>query len=308
MIDSLAFGGAGVARLDGYVVFVAGRDARRSRARRGRASPSARYAEARAVEMLEPSPERIAPGCRPSGRAVAGAALRAPARGQARAGRRMRCGGSDASTASRSSRSCPRSSSGATATSSSTRSAPTRTGRLVCGFHAPGRWDQIVEMTDCLLASEARQRGPRGGRGVVPRRRASSAYDRRTGAGLLRNLVVREGRRTGQLQVRLVTSAGELDTRRSWSPPRPSATSVCGPACRASARRLRAARPSCCRAALDLDEELSAMRAPDLTPGLLPDQHRDGRASSTAWRVELRGAARLRARCTTSTAGSGRSA
>ena len=27
-------------------------------------------------------------------------------------------------------------------------------GRLVCGFHAPGRWNDIVEITDCLLASE----------------------------------------------------------------------------------------------------------------------------------------------------------
>src|SRR5205823_1940915 len=27
-------------------------------------------------------------------------------------------------------------------------------GRLVCGFHAPGRWEEIVEVTDCLLASE----------------------------------------------------------------------------------------------------------------------------------------------------------
>src|SRR6202007_1949083 len=27
-------------------------------------------------------------------------------------------------------------------------------GRLTCGFHAPGRWDEIVEVGDCLLASE----------------------------------------------------------------------------------------------------------------------------------------------------------
>ena len=27
-------------------------------------------------------------------------------------------------------------------------------GELVCGFHAPGRWDEIVPMDDCLLASE----------------------------------------------------------------------------------------------------------------------------------------------------------
>ena len=88
------------------------------------------------------------------------------------------------------------SSSGATATSSSTRSAPTTAGRLICGFHAPGRWHEIVEVTDCLLASakgnEARER-------VVEWCRAKdlTAFDRRSGEGLLRNLVVREGRRTG---------------------------------------------------------------------------------------------------------------
>ena len=36
------------------------------------------------------------------------------------------------------------------------------------------------------------------------------AYDRRSGSGALRNLVVREGRRTGQLQSRLVTSPTEI--------------------------------------------------------------------------------------------------
>src|SRR5204863_4516063 len=35
-------------------------------------------------------------------------------------------------------------------------------------------------------------------------------WDRRTHEGLLRNLVVREGRRTGQVQARLVTSEGSL--------------------------------------------------------------------------------------------------
>jgi 23S rRNA (uracil1939-C5)-methyltransferase len=37
------------------------------------------------------------------------------------------------------------------------------------------------------------------------------AWDRREHRGLLRNLVVREGRRTGELQVRLLTSPGRLD-------------------------------------------------------------------------------------------------
>jgi 23S rRNA (uracil1939-C5)-methyltransferase len=80
----------------------------------------------------------------------------------------------------------------------------------VCGFHAPGRWEEIVELTDCLLASEpanaARER-------VVKwcREQGLTAFDRRTREGFLRNLVVRESRRTGELQVRLVTAPGELD-------------------------------------------------------------------------------------------------
>ena len=41
--------------------------------------------------------------------------------------------------------------------------------------------------------------------------RASARWDRRDQRGLLRNLVVREGRRTGELQVRLVTSPGAID-------------------------------------------------------------------------------------------------
>jgi 23S rRNA (uracil1939-C5)-methyltransferase len=84
-------------------------------------------------------------------------------------------------------------------------------GRLTCGFHAPGRWDEIVEVSEDLLASERacdlRER-------IVSwcREQSLEPFDRRSGAGLLRNLVVREGRRTGQLQARLVTSGtGELD-------------------------------------------------------------------------------------------------
>ena len=78
-------------------------------------------------------------------------------------------------------------------------------GHLVCGFHSPGRFDRIEPLDDCLLASVE---GNRARRDVLDWCRAEGLepYDRRRGEGLLRNLVVREGRRTGQLQVRLVTS------------------------------------------------------------------------------------------------------
>ena len=59
-IDSLAHGGNGVARRDGYVVFVAGAvPGDRVRAVVGKAKRA--YAEARTVEVLEPSPDRIPP-------------------------------------------------------------------------------------------------------------------------------------------------------------------------------------------------------------------------------------------------------
>jgi 23S rRNA (uracil1939-C5)-methyltransferase len=77
-------------------------------------------------------------------------------------------------------------------------------GTLGCGFHAPGSWEEIVHLEDCLLQSEAGNDARR--RALAWAREAGlPAYDRRTQAGLLRNLVVREGRRTGELQVRLVT-------------------------------------------------------------------------------------------------------
>src|SRR6266511_5401230 len=59
-VDALAFGGAGVARADGYVVFVEGAvPGDRVRAHVHKAKRA--YGHARAVEILEPSPERVAP-------------------------------------------------------------------------------------------------------------------------------------------------------------------------------------------------------------------------------------------------------
>src|SRR3954463_6882762 len=59
-IDALAYGGNGIARMEGYVVFVAGAIpgdlVRAVVTKRKRA-----YAEARTIEVLQASPERIAP-------------------------------------------------------------------------------------------------------------------------------------------------------------------------------------------------------------------------------------------------------
>src|SRR3954463_10085895 len=59
-VDSLAYGGNGVARRDGYVVFVA--DAVPGDRVRAVVTKSKRsYAEARTVAVLEPSPDRVPP-------------------------------------------------------------------------------------------------------------------------------------------------------------------------------------------------------------------------------------------------------
>jgi len=82
-------------------------------------------------------------------------------------------------------------------------------GGLVLGFHRPGRWNEIDDVSEDVLASE-RVDALRERVKAWCRAEGLSAYDRREGAGFLRNLVVREGRRTGELQARLVTSPGDF--------------------------------------------------------------------------------------------------
>ncbi|KKK58505.1 hypothetical protein LCGC14_3043780, partial [marine sediment metagenome] len=80
---------------------------------------------------------------------------------------------------------------------------------LVLGFHARGNWEQIEDAHDCMLASE-RSNSVRNLVRDWCAAEGLSAYDRREATGFLRNLVVREGRHTGALQVRLVTSEGDF--------------------------------------------------------------------------------------------------
>ena len=210
VVDTLAYGGNGVARLEGYVVFVSGAvPGDRVRAvvtKRKRA-----YAEARTVEVLEPSAERVEP--RAPGHPGApwqvlpyerqlevkaeqvDDALRrigkldgfelepiVPAEEQWRYRNKLEYSfglGDD--------------------------------GQLVCGFHKPGSWEDIVHVEDDLLASE---RVNVARHAVLDWCRAQQLdpYDRREQIGLLRNLVIREGRRTGEVQVRVVTSLGSFDS------------------------------------------------------------------------------------------------
>jgi 23S rRNA (uracil1939-C5)-methyltransferase len=67
----------------------------------------------------------------------------------------------------------------------------------------------VVDVDDCLLASAANNAARNAVREWA-RAEGLEPYDRRAQTGALRNLVVREGRRTGELLTRLVTSPAEI--------------------------------------------------------------------------------------------------
>ncbi len=208
-VDTLAHGGNGVARLDGYVVFVAGAlPGDRVRAVVGKSKRA--YAEARTVEILEPSPDRIAPVADHPGapwQVLSYARqLEVKAEQVGDALRRIgRLEGFDQDPI------VPAVEQWRYRNKLEYSFGTGPDGALVCGFHAPGRFDEILALDDCLLASE---RGNAMREQVLAwcRDQGLKAWDRRDGSGLLRNLVVREGRRTGEMQVRLVTSPGAIDT------------------------------------------------------------------------------------------------
>ena len=87
-----------------------------------------------------------------------------------------------------------------------------------------------------------------------------SAWDRRSQTGLLRNLVVREGRRTGQLQARLVTSPGATFRVAELAAATPAETVPLDP--RRGRRRdhPRRARRRSIKGNAYLEEELSGLR------------------------------------------------
>ncbi len=210
-IETLAYGGRGIARRDGYVVFVGGAlPGDRVRARIGKSKKG--YAEADTVEILEPGPERIAEIDVHQGEGCPGAPWQAldyerqlgfkeeqvgdalsrigrlegfeldpiiPALEQWRYRNKVEYSFGE------------------------------QEGQLVLGFHPRGRWDQVLDIEDCHLSSDATNKAKND---VLDwaKQEGLSAYDPHDHRGVLRNLVVREGRRTGQIQTRLVTSVANF--------------------------------------------------------------------------------------------------
>jgi 23S rRNA (uracil1939-C5)-methyltransferase len=208
-VDSLAYGGNGVARLNGFVVFVRrGLPGDRVRARVTKVQR--RHAEALATEVLEPGPNRVEAPC-----------AHYPACG----GCRFQDLAYDAQ---------------ATAKEAQVEDALRRIGGIAepllepilraeelfhyrnkleysftqladgptLGFHKAGRWDEVLEVERCWLTTDLGNAVRNAVRDWARAERLV-AYDQADQTGYLRHLVVREGRNTGQVLVQLVTAVGE---------------------------------------------------------------------------------------------------
>jgi 23S rRNA (uracil1939-C5)-methyltransferase len=209
-IDSLAYGGNGVGRVDGFVVFVRGGlpgdlvRARATKVKRG-------FAEAIRTELLEPGPGRVAAPCRHFG--VCGGCRfqdlaydrQLDAKHDQVRDALVRLGGfvspplepivparSVYGYRNKLEYSFARGDDG-----------------LVLGFHRAGRWDEVVDVEECLLTTDIGNAVREAVSGWARSERLEP-YDQETQSGYLRHLVVREGRNTGQLLVMLVTAPGEL--------------------------------------------------------------------------------------------------
>jgi 23S rRNA (uracil1939-C5)-methyltransferase len=209
-VDSLAYGGNGVARLDGFVVFVRrGLPGDRVRARVTKVKRS--HAEALATEVLRPGPERVdAPcahfpacgGCRFQDLAyeaqleqkqmqVSDALQRLAGIAEPPLERILPCEPEIFHYRNKLEYSF-----------TSTPEGP------ALGFHRAGRWDEVLEIERCWLTDELGNRIRDAVRGWA-REEGLEPYSQADGSGYLRHLVVRQGRNTGRALVQLVTAPGE---------------------------------------------------------------------------------------------------
>ena len=208
-VDSLAYGGNGVARLNGFVVFVRrGLPGDRVRARVTKVKRG--FAEALATEILEPSPQRVdAPcahypacgGCRfqDLDYAVQVASKEAQVRDAL-----VRIGGiADPPLEPI----VPAASAFFYRNKMEYSFTQTPSGPAL-GFHKAGRWDEVLEIEKCWLTTDLGNSIRNAVRDWA-REENLVAYEQAEHTGYLRHLVVREGRNTGQVLVLLVTGPGE---------------------------------------------------------------------------------------------------
>src|SRR3954447_9818816 len=208
-VDSLAYGGNGVARLNGFVVFVRrGLPGDTVLARITKVKRS--HAEAIAVEVVAPGPQRVdAPcahypacgGCRFQDLAY-DAQLEQKQRQVEDSLRRI--GGLAEPPLEQI---VPAESIFHYRNKLEYSFTQTPAGPAL-GFHKTGRWDEVLDIEKCWLTTDLGNAIRNTVRDWAREERLE-AYDQAEHTGYLRHLVLREGRNTGQALVVLVTAAGE---------------------------------------------------------------------------------------------------
>lgn len=206
-VDRLSYGGRGVGRVDGFVVFVA--DTAPGDVVRARLTKVKRtYAEADVIHVETPGPDRITPRCPHFGSCGGCGWQHLDYQAQARAKQAIveesfaHLGGL---------RDIPLSPIVAAEDPWYYRN------KMEFSFHPPGalglhrrgRWDAIVDLNVCFLQSPLAVALIQEVREFV-RARAIPCYDPRTHEGFLRHLVIRQGKTTGDVLVGLVTAPGEF--------------------------------------------------------------------------------------------------
>ncbi len=209
-VDSLAYGGRGVARHGPLVVFVS-RALPGDRVRARVTKTKRRHVEARAVELLEPGPGRVTAPCADFG-VCGGCAwqdleyasqLRYKHQQVDEALRRLgKLDGFELEP------SVPAEQIFGYRNKVEFSWLSTAEGPRL-GFHRVGRWDELVAVQHCHIASAAANQ-TREVFEAWAKEMGFTAHDRRSGEGYLRHLVLRDAVRTGEQLAILVTGEGPL--------------------------------------------------------------------------------------------------
>jgi 23S rRNA (uracil1939-C5)-methyltransferase len=209
-VESLAYGGNGVARLDGFVVFVRrGLPGDRVKARVTKVKRS--HAEALATEVVRPGPQRVEAPCKHYP-ACGGCRFQDLEYGAQLAQKEMQVRDAFQRLAG-----IPEPPlepivpcepeifhyrNKLEYSFTATPSGP------ALGFHKAGRWDEVLDIEKCWLTTDLGNELREAVRDWA-REEGLAAYSQEHGTGYLRHLVLREGRNTGQALVQLVTARGE---------------------------------------------------------------------------------------------------